>query len=367
MIPFFNLRSMNARQRDALHAALTRVLDRGWFILGEEVKNFEAAFATYCGAQHVIGVGNGLDALTLSIRAYKELGVFVDGDEIIVASNAYIATVLSITANNLVPVFVEPDPSTHNLDISKIESAITSRTKGIMLLHLYGLINYNNEVAEIAQKHNLKLIEDGAQAAGAEWEGKKVGVIGDVCGMSLYPTKNLGALGDAGVVITNDTQLAQVIRALGNYGSDKKYYLTYKGTNSRLDELQAAALQVKLEMLDADNNARRTIAEQFVKEISNPLLTLPSVSYGTAHVWHLFVLRVKDRERFMQHLALHEIETLIHYPIPPHKQQGFAEWNDRSYPIAESLAEEVISLPLYPTLTEEQIQHIITACNTYTG
>ena len=367
MIPFFDLKAMNERQRDSILEAMTRVFDRGWYILGEEVTIFEEQFANYCGAKHVIGVGNGLDALTLITRGYKELGIFNEGDEIVVASNAYIATILSITENGLVPVFVEPDPHTYNLDIDKIEEAITPRTKGVMALHLYGLVNYSEKLRENAERHNLIVIEDGAQAAGAEWNGIKVGTLGDACGMSLYPTKNLGAIGDAGVVITNNSALADVVRTLANYGSRVKYVNEYQGTNSRLDEIQAAVLGVKLQLLDIDNNAKRELAERYVREIQNPLITLPDMSFGREHSWHLFVVQVENRESFVNHLTENGIGTLIHYPIPPHKQKAYAQWNSRSYPIAERLAERVVSLPLYPVLKEEDIKQIINACNTYSG
>lgn len=365
MIPFFDLKAMNERQRDSILEAMTRVFDRGWYILGEEVTAFEEQFAQYCGAKHVIGVGNGLDALTLIIRGYKELGIFNEGDEIVVASNAYIATILSITENGLVPVFVEPDSRTYNLDIDKIEEAITPRTKGVMALHLYGLVNYSEKLREIAERHNLIIIEDGAQAAGAEWNGIKVGTLGDACGMSLYPTKNLGAIGDAGVVITNNSALADVVRTLANYGSRVKYVNEYQGTNSRLDEIQAAVLGVKLQFLDTDNSVKRELAERYGREIQNQLITLPDTSHGCAHSWHLFVVQVENRESFVRHLTENGIGTLIHYPIPPHKQKAYAEWNKRSYPIAERLAEHVVSLPLYPVLKEGEIKQIINVCNTY--
>jgi dTDP-4-amino-4,6-dideoxygalactose transaminase len=367
MIPFFNLKDINAQHREDIIGAVTRVIDRGWYILGEEVQAFESALAKYSGVEHVIGVGNGLDALTLILRGYKELGFFSDGDEVIVASNAYIATVLSITQNNMVPVLVEPDPKTHNLDLGKVEAAITPRTKAIMVLHLYGLVNFDSALEELAQKYNLKIIEDAAQAAGAEWNGKKVGSLGDACGMSLYPTKNLGAIGDAGVVLTNDSELEKVVRALGNYGSHVKYQNEYKGVNSRLDEIQAAVLQVKLTHLDADNEARRLRATEYMREITNPRITLPSDIHGKAHVWHLFVVTVDDRHSFIEHLRSRGIDTLIHYPTPPHKQEAYKEWNSASYPIAEYLADHVVSIPMSPILTESEMSEIIDACNTYTG
>jgi dTDP-4-amino-4,6-dideoxygalactose transaminase len=367
MIPFFNLQSMNARHRDALIEATTRVIDRGWYIRGVEDEAFEKAFSEYTGVSHAIGVGNGLDALILIIRAYKELGVMHDGDEIIVASNAYIATVLAITENNLTPIFVEPDPQTHNLDTEKIEAAVTSKTKGIIALHLYGRVNFDGRLLAVAQKYGLKIIEDGAQAAGALWEGKKVGALGDACGMSLYPTKNLGALGDAGVVLTNDTALAQMVRTIANYGSEVKYKNLYQGVNSRLDEMQAAVLQVKLAHLDSDNEARRVIAERYMREIQNPIVRLPKVISKETHVWHLFVVEVTDRDAFILYLTENGIETLVHYPIPVHKQEAYAAWNSQSYPIAEQLAQHVVSLPLYPTLTEEEIQKIIAVVNAYPG
>ncbi len=364
-IPFFDLKAMNARSREALISAVTRVVDSGWYILGPEVKAFEERLAGYTGVAHAIGVGNGLDALTLIIRAYKEMGLMKERDEVILASHSYIATVLSITENGLVPVFVEPDPETYNLDIGKIEAAITPRTKAILALHLYGLINYDDTLKDLAEKYDLKIIEDAAQSAGAEWAGRKAGALGDACGMSMYPTKNLGALGDAGVVLTNDGALARIIRTIANYGSTVKYYNEYQGVNSRLDEIHAATLRVKLEILDEDNESRRMLAERFVSGITNPKITLPSTSFGKAHVWHLFVIQVEDRAAFINHLTEKGIDTLVHYPVPPHKQKAYAEWNTRAFPIAEALAERVVSLPLYPTLSEEEVDRIIEACNTF--
>lgn len=367
MIPFFDLQGMNLRQREHLVDATTRVIESGWYIRGREVDAFEKEFGIYTGVKYVVGVGNGLDALTLIFRAYKELGVFREGDEIILSSHTYIATVLSVTENNLVPVFVEPDPHTFNLDIQKIESAVTPRTKGILALHLYGLVNYGNSMKDIATRYGLKIIEDGAQAAGAEWEGIKVGALGDACGMSLYPTKNLGALGDAGVVLTHDGALADTVRTLANYGSRIKYTNEYQGVNSRLDEIQAAALRVKLTILDNDNKKRRALALRYVSAITNPLITLPSCRFGEAHVWHLFVVRVVLRDAFVRYLKDQGIETLIHYPIPVHKQQAYTVWNNRVYPIAEELAQDIVSLPLYPTLKEADVAKIVQVCNSFKG
>jgi dTDP-4-amino-4,6-dideoxygalactose transaminase len=365
-IPFFDLQRENSSLRDELVEAVTKVVDSGWFILGGELERFESEFAAYTGVQHAIGVGNGLDALTLSLRAYKELGRLKAGDEVIVPANSYIATILAITENNLTPVLVEPDPDTCNLTAEGIKAAITSNTKAVMLLHLYGRVCYGEAIAAVIAEHNLLAIEDGAQAVGASIGGKKVGSLGHVGGSSLFPTKNLGALGDAGVVTTNDSELAEVVRALRNYGSHQKYVNKYQGVNSRLDEMQAAALLVKLPHLDASNQARRTLAERYRTEITNEKLTPPPLpAESESHVWHLFVIQVEDREAFVAHLEEQGVSTLIHYPIAPHHQAAYADWNDRSYPITERLHTEVISIPLYPTLRKEEIEQIIKACNTY--
>lgn len=365
MIPFFNLKAINARHRQELINAITAVVDSGQYILGSRVTAFEDEFAKYCGVKHAIGVGSGLDALTLIIRAYKELGVLSGGDEVIVPANTYIATILAITENRLKPVLVEPNIKTYNIDVELLEKHITERTRALLVVHLYGQVGYSERMQSIADRYGLKIIEDCAQAQGAAYKGRKTGGLGDAGGFSFYPAKNLGALGDAGAVTTNNASLAEAVRALRNYGSQKKYHNKYQGINSRLDEIQAAVLLVKLKYLDEDNAKRRETAKQYLDKIQNPELVLPQVEIGESHVWHLFVIRTKDRDRFQQYLSDNGIETIIHYPVPPHKQGAYPDWNQDSYPISEAIHGTVLSLPLHPTLTKEDTDHIIAACNAY--
>ena len=365
MIKFLDLKEINAQYRSELKEAFDRVLDSGWFIMGSEVKNFEAKFANFCGTKHAIGVANGLDALILIIRAYKELGLFQDGDEVLVPSNTYIASILSITANNLVPVLVEPNLDTYNLDSELIESKITQKTKAILPVHLYGQICDMEEINLIANRYNLKVIEDCAQAHGALLLNKKAGNWGDAAGFSFYPGKNLGALGDAGAITTNDNKLAECIRALLNYGSQKKYENLYKGVNSRLDELQAAILNVKLKYLDGETVKRRNIASKYCSQIVNSKIILPKVKFQKAHVWHLFVIRVSNRDDFQKYLNENGIQTVIHYPIPPHKQIAFKELSSLSLPISEKIHNEIISLPVSHILTDNEVDHIIKVINEY--
>ena len=366
MIPFLDLKNINAPFRKELIDAISDVADSGRYILGEKVEAFEKQFASYCGVKHAIGTGNGLDALTLIIRAYKEMGVFNEGDGVLVPSNTYIASILSITENNLKPVFVEPDINTYNIDVNLIEQSITSKTKAILIVHLYGQIAYSEELQRVADKHNLKIIEDCAQAQGASHKGKKTGSLGDVGGFSFYPSKNLGALGDAGGVTTNDKKLAETIRALRNYGSHKKYYNKYQGINSRLDEMQAAVLSVKLKYLDKENEKRRKIAEKYLHGIENEKFILPRAEINDSHIWHLFVVRTKERDRFQEYLKDNGVETVIHYPIPPHKQEAFTEWNKEKYAISEEIHDTVVSLPLHPALTDKEVDHVIEMSNIFT-
>ncbi|MEG2721657.1 MAG: DegT/DnrJ/EryC1/StrS family aminotransferase [Acinetobacter sp.] len=369
MIPFLDLQSINKQYRTELIKVCTRVIDSGWYIGGKELDRFEQNFANYCGTRFAIGVANGLDALILTLRAWKELGKLKDGDEIIVPSNTYIASILAITANNLTPVLVEPDIQTYNIDPVKIEKAITSKTKAILPVHLYGQLAEMSKIVEIANRHNLLVLEDSAQAHGAEINGKKAGNWGDASGFSFYPGKNLGALGDAGAITTNDAELAQTLKALRNYGSHEKYKNLFVGVNSRLDEIQAAILDVKLKYLDGEVQHRRTIAKMYLEGIKNPEVILPlsdiDASQYNQHVWHLFVIRSKNREALQQYLAENGVQTLIHYPIPPHKQQAYKEWNDLSYPISEKIHGEVMSLPIGPTLSLESAQQIIDLCNEF--
>ena len=365
MIKFLDLYSINQAHKQELKDAFERVLDAGWFIMGAELKKFENDFAAYCGTKHAIGVANGLDALILIIRAYKELEVFEEGDEIIVPSNTFIASILAVSANNLVPILVEPDIDTYNINPAIIEARITPKTKAILPVHLYGQLCDMENINKIAQKHSLKVIEDCAQSHGAESNGRKAGNFGDAAGFSFYPGKNLGALGDGGAIVTNDDELASALRALANYGSHIKYQNKYKGVNSRLDELQAALLGVKLKTLDKDTEVKRTIANRYLNEINNDKVVVPKVTNQSAHVWHLFVVRTKDRDGLQQYLTDNGIQTIIHYPVPPHKQEAYKEWNELSYPVSEQIHAEVLSLPLSPVMPVEEVNKVIEVMNNY--
>lgn len=367
MIPFLDLKAINAQYFDKLIVACTQVVDSGWYICGKQVDDFERHFAHYCGTQYAIGVANGLDALILTLRAWKELGKLNEGDEVIVPSNTYIASILAISQNNLKPVLVEPDLNTLNINPKKIEAAITTKTKAILPVHLYGQLAAMPEIMVIAKKYNLLVLEDSAQAHGAEIDGKKAGNWGDASGFSFYPGKNLGALGDGGAITTNDAELANMLKAIRNYGSHEKYKNLMLGVNSRLDEIQAAILNVKLKFLDRENQHRRQIADLYLKEIQNPAIDLPLINIDaetyTQHVWHLFVIRTRHREELQKYLADHGVQTLIHYPIPPHKQQAYKEWNDLSLPISEQIHAEVLSLPIGPTLSMDEAKQIVQLCN----
>lgn len=365
MIPFLDLKTINAHYKDALLEACGRVIDSGWYIHGQECEAFETAFANYCGTKHCVGVANGLDALILIIRAYKELGVMKDGDEIIVPSNTYIASILAISANQLIPVLVEPDINTYLIDPAKIEQHITSKTKAILPVHLYGQTCQMDAINQIAKQYNLKVIEDSAQSHGAYFQDKRSGNLGDASGFSFYPGKNLGALGDAGAITTNDNDLEQTIRALGNYGSHKKYENRYKGMNSRLDEMQAAMLHVKLKFLDQEITQRRMIANYYDEHITNEKIVLPRIEHQDNHVWHLFVIRCNQRHELQNYLTQNGIQTLIHYPIPPHKQAAYKEWNSRSYPISENIHNEVLSLPISAHQTLEETHKIVQVLNAF--
>ena len=363
MIPFLNLKSINEQYTDKLKEAFARVLDSGWYIMGNELNAFEAEFASYCGTQHAIGVANGLDALVLVLRAWKELGKLRAGDEVIVQANTYIASILAITENDLVPVLVEPDPETFNLDPARVSAAITSKTKAILPVHLYGQLSPMPGLLAIAQQHQLLVLEDCAQAHGAEIGGRRAGNWGDAAGFSFYPGKNLGALGDAGAITTNDDELAQTLKALRNYGSHKKYENLYQGVNSRLDELQAALLRVKLPHLPAETARRQEIALAYRQGIQNPLIVLPAVLDELQHVWHLFVIRTEHRAQLQAWLNEQGVQTLIHYPIPPHQQKAYSSWADLSLPMTEQLHQQVLSLPLDPTMSQQDIQTVIDAVN----
>ncbi|WKE66787.1 DegT/DnrJ/EryC1/StrS family aminotransferase [Gallaecimonas kandeliae] len=365
MIKFLDLEKINEKYSKELNEAASRVIDSGWYIQGNEVSSFEDEFAHYCGVKHCIGVANGLDALTLTLWAWKELGKLKEGDEVIVPANTYIASILAITENGLVPVLVEPDEKTYNLCPEKIEVAITSRTRAILPVHLYGQLADMPAIMNIADRHNLLVLEDAAQAHGASIEGRKAGSWGHASGFSFYPGKNLGALGDAGAVTTNDDELASTLRALGNYGSHKKYENIYQGTNSRLDEMQAAFLRVKLPHLDSEIQARRAVAKAYISGVCNPSLGMPEWKNVESHVFHLFVIRTQERKKLQEHLEKDGIQTLIHYPIPPHKQTAFSQWNDLCLPITEQIHEEIVSIPLDPTLSSGAVEHIISSLNSF--
>lgn len=360
MIKFLDLKAINEQHRMEMDAAIKRVLDSGWYLLGKEIESFEKEFSEYCGVKHAVGCANGLDALKLIIQAYG----FGPGDEIVAPANTYIASLISISANGATPVLVEPDINTYLIDPEKIEDAITSRTKAIMVVHLYGRAMDMTRIWEIAEKYNLKIIEDSAQAHGAMFNGKRVGNLGDASGFSFYPGKNLGCLGDGGAVTTNDDGLAEKIRALRNYGSDVKYHFPYRGTNSRLDEIQAALLRVKLPHLDNDNAIRRRIAERYCSEIKNPNVILPHLpDDAMQNVWHVFPIRVQNRTEFQQHLSDNGIQTVIHYPIPPHRQPAYVEWHGLTLPITEKIHDEIISLPISPVMAEEEVSKVVDVIN----
>jgi dTDP-4-amino-4,6-dideoxygalactose transaminase/predicted nucleic acid-binding protein len=364
-VKFLDLKKVNFQYINEFEKAYDKVLKSGWYILGEEVKNFEKEFANYCDTKYAIGVGSGLDALKLIIRGYKELGVFKEQDEIIVPANTYIASILAISEEGLNPVLVEPKLDTYLIDPQKIEEKITPKTKAIMVVHLYGQTCEMDKIYEIAKKFNLKIIEDSAQAHGAYYKDKKAGNLGDASAFSFYPGKNLGALGDGGAITTNDKDLMEVIKALRNYGSYKKYENLYKGYNSRLDELQAAFLRVKLKYLDKIIQKRKQIAKYYLENIKNDKIILPKII--TDSVWHLFIIRTKDRDKLQKYLLDNKIQTLIHYPIPPHKQKAYKEWNNLSFPITEKIHKEVLSLPMSEVMEKNEIEYICKIINNYEG
>lgn len=365
MISFLDLKAVNAQYADELKAVCSRVIDSGWYILGEELALFEEEFASYCGTQYAIGVGSGLDALTLVLRAWKELGKLKDGDEVIVQANTYIASVLAITENNLVPIFVEPDPCSYNLNKDNVRKAITTKTKAILPVHLYGLLSPMSELTAIAKEFNLLILEDAAQAHGSMMQGRRAGNFGDAAGFSFYPGKNLGALGDGGAITTNDTELAEVLRSIRNYGSLNKYENIYQGVNSRLDEMQAAMLRVKLQYLPCEIKRRQDIAEKYLLYIDNPLIKLPQRTELLAHVWHLFVVQCEDRSLLQKYLEDQGISTLIHYPTPPHLQEAYSQFNHLMLPFTSSLHKRVLSLPNAPNMSDLEVERIILAINEY--
>ncbi|EEZ9702604.1 DegT/DnrJ/EryC1/StrS family aminotransferase, partial [Escherichia coli] len=363
MIDFLNLQKSNARYNNELIEAAVRVIESGWYISGSELNAFENNFAKYCKVKHAIGVANGLDALTLTLKAWQELGKLKRNDEVLVPANTYIASILAISEAGLKPVLVEPNEFSYNLSVDNIRAKITANTRVILPVHLYGLISPMDEIMNFARENNLLVLEDSAQSHGASINGKKAGSWGDAAGFSFYPGKNLGALGDAGAVTTNDTDLADTVRYLRNYGSKIKYKHEFKGVNSRLDEIQAAFLNVKLNYLDDDIRIRRNIANRYLNEIKNELIVLPTISSEENHVWHLFVIRIKDRDSLQHYLTKHNIQTVIHYPTPPHRQLAYKEFKDLCFPLSEELHREVISIPMDPTLTEEQVSYVINVLN----
>lgn len=365
MISFLDLKKVNEKYQSEIEQAVLGVARSGWYILGEEVKQFEISFAGHCQVDHCVGIGNGLEAIKLILCAYKELGVMSDGDEVIVPANTYIATILAITESGLTPILVEPDIRTYNIDPTKIEEKIASKTKAILPVHLYGLCCPMNEINQIAERHNLKVIADAAQAHGAIYKGSPVGTLCDATAFSFYPTKNLGALGDAGAITTNDIQLAEVVRALANYGTEAKYVNKYKGFNSRLDEMQAAVLSVKLKYLKEDTKYRQDMAIKYLNEIVSEQVTLPLVDTITEHAFHMFVIRSQRRDELQGYLLKQGVETQVHYPLPPHKQQAYKEWNNLSLPITERIHKEVLSLPLNTALTISEITEIIGCVNKF--
>jgi dTDP-4-amino-4,6-dideoxygalactose transaminase len=366
MIKFLDLHKINLVHQQEIEKKLLEVFRSGWYLLGNEVKHFEDSLSKYIGSENAIGVANGLDALRIILRAYIEMGIMQKGDEIIVPASTYIASVLAISDNGLVPVLVEPNIDNYNIDLSQIEEKITPRTRGVMIVHLYGRVVFSEGLISLAKKHDLKIIEDNAQAIGAVWNGVKTGNLGDAAGFSFYPGKNLGALGDGGGITTNDKELAKTIRALANYGSNQKYINIYQGFNSRLDEIQAAVLDVKLKYIDSENDRRRTIAKRYLSEIKNPEIILPENPADNAqHVWHLFVIRTAEREKLQCYLTENGIQTLIHYPIPPHQQQAYSAWNELSFPITEKIHNEVLSLPISPVMEDDEIKRIIQIINQY--
>lgn len=364
-VPLLDLKEITAKYREELHEAVLRVTDSGWYLQGRETKIFESNYAQYIGTKHCIGVANGLQALELMFRAYKELGVLHDGDEVLVPANTYIASIMSISQNNLVPVLVEPNFPSLGIDIEVLQSLLTSRTKALLLVHLYGRCTYSSQIKDFCQQHGLLLFEDNAQSTGCMFEGVKTGALGNCAAHSFYPGKNLGAFGDAGAVTTDDDSVAEVVRALGNYGSTKKYVFKYIGENSRISELDAAVLDVKLRYLDGDNENRRSIASMYRKGIQSSLIVIPPALSHEQDVYHQFPVFTEKRDELQAYLADKGIGTLIHYPIPPHKQEAFKRWNHLSYPVTEKIHSQELSIPMSPCLRNEQIQYVVEALNSW--
>ncbi|MCM1310217.1 MAG: DegT/DnrJ/EryC1/StrS family aminotransferase [Bacteroides sp.] len=363
-IKFLDLKKVNDAHGAEISAAVERVLASGWYLLGQENEAFEREYADFIGTKYAVGCGNGLDALKLILRAYIELGRLKPGDEVIVPANTYIASILAISENGLTPILVEPDPATLQIDPERIE--VTPRTRAVMIVHLYGQCAYNEKIARICSGNNLLLIEDNAQAHGCRWQGRRTGSLGNAAGHSFYPGKNLGALGDGGAVTTDDPELAQMVCTLANYGSAKKYVFDHIGVNSRLDEMQTAVLRAKLPHLDADNARRRSVARRYLAEIKNPQIALPRVEDFDAHVFHIFTIFTERRDELQRYLHENGVQTLIHYPIPPHKQKCYPQWNRLSLPITERIHATELSLPMSPVMTDADITKIIELLNSWT-
>ncbi|WP_455666782.1 DegT/DnrJ/EryC1/StrS family aminotransferase [Phocaeicola sp.] len=359
MIKFLDLQKITAKYADEIHEAVSRVVDSGWYLQGKENEKFEADYASYIGTKYAVGCANGLDALIWVFRAYIEMGVMQPGDEVIVPANTYVASILAITENGLKPVLVEPSIETYQIDDNRIEEAVTERTKAILIVHLYGQCAYTDKIGELCKKYNLKLVEDNAQAHGCRFNGKRTGSLGDAAGHSFYPGKNLGAFGDAGAVTTDDEELAKTICAVANYGSQKKYVFKYCGRNSRLDEIQAAILDVKLKHLDEDVTIRKQVAKYYIDHIMNPAVVTPIIKDWDAHVFHIFTIRTKKRDELQKYLADKGVQTIIHYPIPPHKQECYKEWNNLSFPITEQIHNEELSLPMSSVMAEEEVKTVV--------
>lgn len=366
MMKFLDLQKITQKYAEEIHEAVDRVVDSGWYLQGKENERFEANYAQYIGTKYAVGCANGLDALIWIFRAYMEMGIMKPGDEVIVPANTYIASILAISENGLKPVLIEPSIETYQIDDSKIEAAITERTRAILIVHLYGQCAYTEKIGELCKKYDLKLVEDNAQAHGCKFNGRKTGSLGDAAGHSFYLGKNLGAFGDAGAVTTDDEELAEVVRAVANYGSQKKYVFKYCGRNSRLDEIQAAVLGVKLKHLDEDVAIRKKIAKYYIEHIKHPDIITPIVEDWDAHVFHIFTIRTKKRDELQKYLTDNSVQTIIHYPIPPHKQECYKEWNILSFPITEQIHNEELSLPMSPVLQKEDVERVVEVINKYT-
>lgn len=365
MIKFLDLQKVTQKYAEEIHEAVDRVVDSGWYLQGKENEKFEADYSAYIGTKYTVGCANGLDALIWIFRAYVEMGVMKPGDEVIVPANTYIASILAISENGLKPVLVEPSIETYQIDDNKIEEAITERTKGILIVHLYGQCAYTDKIGELCKKYNLKLVEDNAQAHGCKFKGHRTGSLGDAAGHSFYPGKNLGAFGDAGAVTTDDEELAKIVRAVANYGSQRKYVFKYIGRNSRLDEMQAAILDVKLKHLEEDLAIRKQVAKYYIDHIINPEIITPIIKDWDAHVFHIFTIRCKRRDELQKYLADNGVQTIIHYPIPPHRQECYKEWNHLSFPITEQIHNEELSIPMSSVLTQEEIETVVNVLNQF--